>query len=127
MAGGRVYVGTFNEAGGDGSFVAIDLFSRDVVGSQPVIAVQLSSAAIADHVVYVGLMGRFHPSGLTYAPPYGLLALDADSGAERWFVASNGPVASSPALADDSVFFTTKAGEAFAVSSAGIVQCWRSD
>jgi len=121
---GRVYVGTFNETGGDGSFVAIDLYTHDVVWSRPVSSVHLSSAAIADHVVYVGLMGRFHPSDLTYAPPYGLLALDADSGAERWFVASNGSVASSPALANDSVFFTTKAGEAYSVGTDGIVR-WR--
>src|SRR2546422_8051408 len=69
-------------------------------------------------------MGRFHPSDLTYAPPYGLLALDADWGAERWFGASTGSVASSPAFANDSVFFTTKAGEAFSVGTDGIVQ-WR--
>ena len=124
IAYGRVYVGTFNETGGDGSFVALDLFTHDVVWSRPVSSVHLSSAAIADHVVYVGLMGHFHPSNLTYSPPYGLLALDADSGAQRWFVATNGSVASSPALANDSVFFTTKAGEAFSVGIDGVVH-WR--
>ena len=124
IAYGRVYVGTFNETGGDGSIVAIDLYSHDVVWSRPVSSVHLSSVAIADHVVYVGLMGRFQPSNLTYSPPYGLLALDADSGAERWFVATNGSVASSPAIANDSVFFTTKAGEAFSVGIDGLVR-WR--
>src|SRR5207245_8484802 len=108
----------------DGSFVALDLFTHSVVWSRPVSSVHLSSAAIADHAVYVGLMGHFHPSNLTYSPPYGLLALDADSGAQRWFVATNGSVASSPALANDSVFFTTKAGEAYSVGTDGIVR-WR--
>ncbi len=124
IAYGRVYVGTFNETGGDGSFVAIDLYTHGVVWSRPVSSVHLSSAAIADHVLYVGLVGHFHPSDLTYSAPYGLLALDADSGAERWFVATNGSVASSPAIAGDSVFFTTKAGEAFSVGTDGIVR-WR--
>src|SRR5438552_16477835 len=69
-------------------------------------------------------MGHFHPSNLTYSPPYGLLDLDADSGAQRWFVATYGSVASSPALANDSVFFTMKAGEAFSVGIVGVVH-WR--
>lgn len=125
IAHGRVYVGTFNETGGDGIFAAIDLNTRETVWSRPVSSVHLSSAAIADHTVYVGLMGRFRPADLSYGPPYGLLALDADTGAERWFVATNGSMASSPAIADDLVFVTTKAGEVFAVGTDGLVR-WRS-
>src|SRR5438445_4730172 len=58
IAYGRVYVGTFNETGGDGSFVAIDLYSHDVVWSQPVSSLQLSSSSIVDHVVSLELLGR---------------------------------------------------------------------
>lgn len=124
VVGGKLYVGTFNETGGDGAFCALDAFTGAVAWSRPVSSVHFSSAAVWNGTVFVGLMGRYSPE-LTYAPPYRLLALDAETGDEEWFVDTNGSVAASPAIAGDTVFVTTKAGELFAVSLAGTVR-WKA-
>ncbi len=122
IAYGHVYIGTFNETGGDGTFYAIDLFGHNVTWSRPVSSVHFSTAAVVNHTIYVGLIGRFRPADLTYGPPYGLLALDVDTGAERWFVPTNGSVASSPAVHGDTVYITTKAAELLAVGTDGRVR-----
>lgn len=126
IASGRVYVGTFNETGGNGTFFAVDIFTGQVAWSHAVSSIHLSSAAISNGTVFVGLMGRFQPSDLTYAPPYGVLALDADTGEERWFVPTNNSVASSPAVSGGRLYVTTKGGELLAIRLDGAV-LWRRE
>lgn len=121
VAYGKIYIGAFNESGGDGGVFAFDLFTRERVWSRPVSSVHLSSPAIARGIVVVGLMGNFDPGSLDYNPPYGVLGLDAESGAERWFVLANGSVASSPAVAADVAYATSKAGELLAIGLDGNV------
>lgn len=122
IARGKVFLGTFNETGGNGTLYAIDLFTREVVWSRETSSVHLSSAAISGRTLVVGLMGRFQPADLTYGPPYGILALDADTGADAWFHPTLGPVASSPAIRDDVVYATTKEGELLAIGLDGVLR-----
>ena len=116
---GKIFLGTYNETGGNGTFFAIDAFTRAVAWSRSVSSVHFSTPALANGMLIVGLMGRFDSASLTYEGPFGLLALDAESGAEVWFYETAGSVASSPAATRSSVYATTKAGELLAVDLDG--------
>ena len=125
IAHGKIYVGTFNESGGDGRFAAIDVYTHAIVWSAPVSSIHYSSAAIANGTAIVGLMGHLDSETLTYTAPYGVAAFNAETGESRWFVATNGSVASSPAVSDGFVYVTTKAGELFALTLEGAVRWTR--
>ena len=96
-----VYVGTFNETGGAGDVYALWATNGTVQWrARAPGSVSFSSAAIVNGTVYVGVIGKYNTTTqITYDPPYGVLALDAATGAQRWFVATNASVAASP-LAD---------------------------
>ncbi len=64
-------------------------------------------------------MGLFNPAQLTWEEPYGLLSVAEEDGADRWFFATDGPVASSPAVADGVVYFTSRDGHLYAVTVDG--------
>ena len=121
IARGKAFLGTFNETGGNGTLYAIDLHTREVVWSRETSSVHLSSAAISGRTLVVGLMGRFQSGDLTSGPPFGILALDADTGEDAWFHPTLGPVASSPAIRDGVAYATTKAGELLAIGLDGVL------
>ena len=66
----------------------------------------LSSAALADGVVFIG------------SDDYNLYAIDAATGKEKWKFATKGFVRSSPAVADGVVFFGSYDGFFYAVDAA---------
>jgi len=116
--GGRAYVGTFNEtAGGPGRVAAVNLNNGTIAWTFETASVHMSSPAIADGRLFVGLMGRYD-GVVGYAPPYGVLSLWLN-GSESWFFPTRGPVASSPAVRDGVIYFTEKNGTLHAVRTDG--------
>jgi len=123
------YVGTFNETGGPGEVVALWATNGTVRwrSSAPG-SVSFSSPAIVDGVLYVGVIGRYNvTTQITYDPPYGLLALDARTGAQRWFARTNGPVAASPLVAGPYVVAAAKDGNAYALNRTDGSLVWKRD
>jgi hypothetical protein len=81
--------------------------------------VHFSSPAVANNTVFVGIIGRLNTTTqITYNPPYGVLALNATSGAQRWFLRLNASVAASPAIAGKTLFVPAKDGYLYALDSA---------
>jgi len=120
----RAYVGTFNEsAGGMGKVVAVNLNNATIAWEYAAPgAIHMSSPAIRNGTLYVGVMGTYDGS-IGYDAPYGLLALTLD-GAFRWFYETDGPVAGSPVLANGTAFVSDKAGYLYAVREDGGL-AWR--
>jgi len=121
---GRAYVGTFNEsAGGKGKVVAVNLNNATVAWefASPG-AIHMSSPAILNGTLYVGVMGTYD-GGVGYDAPHGLLALTLD-GDFRWFFETDGPVAASPVLASATAFVSDKAGDLYAIREDGSL-AWR--
>lgn len=116
--GDRVVVGTFNESGGPGRLVSLRA-NGTLAWSVETGSVHFSSPAVWDGAVYVGTMGLFNASDLTWEAPYGLLSVYAANGTERWFYPTEGPVASSPAYMDGVLYFTSRNGALHAVSTEG--------
>src|SRR5204862_1295410 len=73
----------------------------------------VSSAAIANGVVYVGSGDGF------------LYALDLATGARRWRYDAGSPVSSSPAVGGGLVFATARDGSVFALDEATGTRRWR--
>ena len=120
-----VYVGAFNESGGPGAVLALWATNGTVVWRHPTGSVDFSSPAVANGTVYIGIMGRYNTTtSVTFDPPYGLLALDAKSGAERWFAATNGSVAASPVVAGGTVFVAAKDGDLYAFDASTGAPQW---
>ncbi|MFQ5907733.1 MAG: PQQ-binding-like beta-propeller repeat protein [Thermoplasmata archaeon] len=119
ISGGRALVGIFNESGGSGGLVSVELGNGSVRWRHASSSIHMSSPAIRGGSVYVGLMGFFNGSSLTWDPPHGLLSVHEANGTERWLFPTSGPVASSPVVAGDTVFFTTRDGYLYAVSTEG--------
>ena len=107
---GRVYVGLFNESGGDGGVVALSEWNGSELWRHPSPSVHMSSPAIGEDALYVGLAGRFNASSLAYEEPYGVLSLNVTDGSERWFSQTSGAIFSSPTLFGDHVYYTSRAG-----------------
>ncbi len=118
---GRAVVGTFNETGGKGRLVSVHAGNGTVAWSLETSSIHMSSSAIYDGSIYVGLMGIFNPSQLTWEEPYGLLSVYEDNGTERWFLPTEGPVASSPTIADGVVYFTSRDGYLYGVTLQGLM------
>ena len=113
----RVFIGTFNESGGDGEVVALWEGNGTIAWRHPTASIHLSSPAVVGDAVYVGVMGRYNTtSQVTFDPPYGVLALDAVSGHERWFVPTGGSVAASPAILGPNVIAPAKDGKVYALN-----------
>jgi len=117
--GGRIYVGLFNESGGDGGVVALNVWNGTIVWRHLSPSIHMSSPAIHDDTLYVGISGHFDGTSNAFNPPFGLLALNLSDGSERWFFPSNGPAASSPMVVGDLVLFTSRDGTAHAVRFNG--------
>ena len=115
----RVFIGTFNESGGAGEVVSLWARNGTVAWRHPTGSVHFSSPAVAKDTVYVGVMGTYNTtSQVTFDPPFGVLALDATSGAERWFYPTAGSVAASPAIAGPRVLAPSKDGNVYAIDRA---------
>src|SRR6266704_3100096 len=110
----RVLIGTFNESGGPGEFVSLWASNGTVAWRHPTGSVHYSSPAYSDGVAYVGIMGTYNTtSQVTFDPPHGVLALDAATGAEKWFFETGGSVAASPAIAGSRLIAPSKDGNVF--------------
>ena len=120
-----VYIGTFNEAGGSADIVALWATNGSVRWRHSTESVDFSSPAVANGTVYVGIMGRYNTTtAVTFDPPFGLLALDATTGAERWFTPTNGSVAASPVVVGGTVYVTAKDGRLYALDAATGARQW---
>jgi eukaryotic-like serine/threonine-protein kinase len=111
------YLGTFNESGGAGDVAALWATNGTIRWRHMAPgSVHFSSPAVANDTVFVGIMGRLNTTTqITYNPPYGVLALNATSGAQRWFVPLNASVAASPAIAGGTLFVPAKNGYLYAL------------
>ena len=125
---GRALVGVFNETGGPGALVAVDLADGTIAWRHETSSIHMSSPSIHRGSVYVGLMGLFNPSSLSWDPPYGLLKVSEEDGTEEWLFPTSGPVASSPVVSDAfGIYFTSRDGRLYGVSPTGMPLAQRPD
>lgn len=122
----RVFIGTFNESGGSGEVVSLWAKNGTVAWRHATGSVDYSAPAVADGTVYVGVMGRYNTtSQVTFEPPYGVLALDAATGAEEWFYRTAGSVAASPVVTGSRLIAPSKDGNVYAIDRANGTLDWR--
>lgn len=121
------YVGTFNESGGPGEVDALWATNGTIQWRSPAPgSVSYSSAAVANGTVYVGVIGLYNTTTqVTYDPPYGVLALDAATGAQRWFTATGGSVAASPLVVGSEVLVPAKDGYVYAFNATTGTLLWK--
>lgn len=111
------YVGTFNETGGPGEVVAVWISNGTVAWRHATASIDFSSPAVYDGSVYVGVMGLYNTtSQVTWRPPYGVLALDATTGAQEWFFPTNDSVAASPLATPQLIVVPSKDGYLYAIN-----------
>ena len=123
----RVLIGTFNESGGPGEVVSLWVSNGTVAWRHPTGSVHYSSVAYSDGVAYVGIMGTYNTtSQVTFDPPYGVLALDASTGAERWFFETGGSVAASPAITGSRLIAPSKDRNVYAIDRATGALDWEA-
>lgn len=117
----KVFVGLFNESGGKGGIVALNIWNGTILWKHEAPSVHMSSPAVAGDTLYVGVMGYYNGSSAppSFDPPHGLLALNASDGSRRWFMQVGGAVASSPLIVGSSIFFTSRDGVLHAVALDG--------
>jgi len=122
----HVFIGTFNESGGPGEVVSLWESNGTVAWRHPTGSVHYSSPAFQEGTVYVGIMGTYNTtSQVTFSPPYGVLALDSTTGAEKWFFPTAGSVAASPAIAGHDLIVPAKDGNVYAVNRSSGQEVWR--
>ncbi len=123
----RVLIGTFNESGGPGEVFSIWASNGTVAWRHPAGSVHYSSAAYSDGVAYVGIMGTYNTtSQVTFDPPYGVLALDAATGTEKWFFETGGSIAASPAISGSRLIAPSKDGNVYAIDRATGALVWQA-
>jgi outer membrane protein assembly factor BamB len=123
----RVFVGTFNETGGPGEAVALWEGNGSVAWRHSTGSIHYSSPAYADATVYVGIMGLYNTtSQVSFNPPYGVLSLDAVTGMERWFFATRGSVAASPAVLGPNLIVPAKDGTVYALNRITGALVWEA-
>ncbi len=121
------FLGTFNESGGPGQVVALGAVNGTVLWKHTAPgSISFSSPAVANGTVYVGIIGRYNTTTqITYDPPYGVLALDAATGAQRWFASLDASVAASPVVVGDSVFVAAKDGFLYVLDAGTGTLMWK--
>ncbi len=124
-----VYVGTFNETGGVGEVVALWATNGTIRWRHPAPAsINFSSAAVSDGTVFIGVIGKYNTTTQTsYGPPFGVLALDATTGAFQWFYPTGGPVAASPVVTRAEVIVPAKDGFVYALDETTGTLVWKTD
>ncbi len=122
------YVGTFNETGGTGDVVALWATNGTVIWKHAAPgSISFSSPAIVNGTLFVGVIGRYNTSTqITYDPPYGVLALDAATGGQRWFHATTAPVAASPLVLGSRVFVPSEDGNLLALNASSGGLLWQA-
>lgn len=124
---GHAFIGVFNETGGPGALVAVNIVDGTISWRHETSSIHMSSPALHRGSVYVGLMGLFNASSLTWDPPYGLLRVNEGDGKEEWLFPTSGPVASSPVVLEGgAVYFTSRDGYLYGVSTEGTLLEQRS-
>ena len=122
-----VYIGTFNESGGPGEVVRLWVSNGTVSWRHPTGSVHYSSPAVLRGMVYVGVMGDYNTTtNVTFDPPYGVLALYASNGTERWFSPTAGPVAASPIVTGSVVVAASRDGILHGIRIANGTEMWRT-
>ncbi len=120
------YIGTFNESGGPGEVVALWISNGTVAWRHATASVDFSSPAVYDGSVYVGVMGLYNTtSQVTWGPPYGVLALDAQTGAQEWFFPTNDSVAASPVATSRLIVVPSKDGYLYAINRSTGTLVWK--
>ncbi len=122
-----VYIGTFNETGGPGEVACLWASNGTLAWRHPTGSIHYSSPAVLRGTVYVGVMGDYNTTtNVTFDPPYGVLALSAWTGTERWFFPTDGPVAASPIVAGNTVIAASRDGNLYAIWSSNGTEAWRA-
>lgn len=122
-----VYVGTFNESGGPGEVVSLWVSNGTVAWRHATGSIHYSSPVVFHGVLYVGVMGRYNTTtNITFDPPYGVLALYASNGTERWFFPTNGSVAASPLVTGSIVIAPARDGNLYAIGMFTGTEVWRA-
>jgi outer membrane protein assembly factor BamB len=122
-----VYIGTFNESGGPGEVVSLWVSNGTVAWRHATGSVHFSSPAVLRGVVYVGVMGDYNTTtNVTFDPPYGVLALYASNGTERWFFPTGGPVAASPIVSGSRVIAPSRDGNLYGIRISNGTEAWRA-
>src|SRR3989454_534448 len=94
--------------------------------SSPAGSVNSSSPPSGDGSVYVGTRGTYTAtSQVPFAPPYGVLALNAATGEENWFFPTAGSVAASPAIVGPRLIAPSKDGNVYAINRATGTLIWQ--
>lgn len=122
-----VYVGTFNESGGPGEVVSLWASNGTVRWRHETGSVHFSSPAYTDGTIFVGVMGFYNTSSqIFFDPPFGVLALDATTGATNWFFPTAESVAASPAIAGAHLIVPSKDGNVFSIQWGHGGPAWRA-
>jgi len=122
-----VFVGTFNETGGPGEVVALWEGNGTVAWRHGTASIHFSSPAYADQTVYIGVMGRYNTTTqVSFDPPFGVIALDATTGDERWSFPTEGSVAASPTLYGPYLVVPSKDGKVYVLNRTTGTPVWTS-
>jgi outer membrane protein assembly factor BamB len=123
----RVFIGTFNESGGPGEVVSLWASNGSVAWRHPTGSVHYSSPAYANGTVYVGVMGLYNTTNqVSFNPPYGVVALDSETGMQKWFFTTPGSVAASPAIAGSHLIVPSKDGHVYAIDRLTGILAWKT-
>lgn len=120
----QVFIGTFNEMGGNASVVSLDIETGSIIWEYETASVYASSPAIQDGVLYVGIAGTAIDYGMSFDAPHGLLALSATNGSFLWMFDTDERVMSSPAVNNENIFFTSWDGNLYSVGTDGTLN-WK--
>jgi outer membrane protein assembly factor BamB len=122
----RVFIGTFNEMGGNASVVSMDIGTGSIIWEYETASVYASSPAIQDGVLYIGVAGTAVDYGMSFDPPHGLLALSAGNGSLLWMFDTDERVMSSPVVSKGNIFFTSWDGNLYSVRTDGTLE-WKRE
>lgn len=119
-----VFIGTFNESGGNASVKALHLDNGALAWEYETDSIYTSSPAVVGGVVYIGIAGRAVDFGLSFSPPYGLISLLASNGTLLWRYETDGPVMSSPVVHENKLYFTSRDGYLHSLTTDGEIS-WK--
>jgi len=115
---GRIYVPLFNYSGGYGEIVCMQPNMSTIWRVKLPSSPYFSSPCVYDGKIYLGLIGAYDYRNMSYSEPYGVVCLDKN-GSMRWFFKTNGSVASSVLVLDNTLYFSCKDGKLYSISTSG--------